>query len=273
MFFVLAKTLGKLLYPGTLLLVLLMLGAAALALSRLVRRGRAWLVRAGVAVPILVALAWGGATLSQLGKRGLYSLEQRYPAPHLTANDRPIAGIIILGGGLNTAVSAQIGRPTLGRSGDRLAAGLALARRFHRVPVVYTAGSGKLADGPRGADYAAEWFTALGLPPQRLVLERQARNTWENAVATRELVGDRRDGHWLLVTSASHMPRALGSFVAAGWRKLIPYPVGHRVAQRPTGLGAQPSQTLSRLDDVVHERLGRLAYRLTGRWQDPADHL
>lgn len=271
MFFVVSKTAGKLIYPGTLVLILLLVGAVALALGRLVPNYRRGLYRLGMALPILVAVAWGLATLGQLGDRLLLDLEQRYAVPAAVelpqANE--LAGIIVLGGGINALVSRHVGRATLGDSGDRLAAGLALARRYKRVPLVYTGGSGRLGGGPRGADYAAEWFTAMGLPARRLVLERQSRNTYENAVATRELVGEARDGRWLLVTSARHMPRAMGSFAAAGWQDLVAYPVGHKVAGQPTGLGASPAKTLRRLDIVVHEHVGRWVYRLTGRWAVP----
>ena len=59
--------------------------------------------------------------------------------------------------------------------------------------------------------------TFHSLPESRLVLEDKSRNTIENAVFTRRLVDPKPGERWLLVTSAWHMPRAMGVFRQAGF--------------------------------------------------------
>jgi uncharacterized SAM-binding protein YcdF (DUF218 family) len=51
----------------------------------------------------------------------------------------------------------------------------------------------------------------------RLLLEREARSTWENAVYAKQLAQPRPGERWLLVTSAAHMPRAIAVFRKVGF--------------------------------------------------------
>ena len=69
----------------------------------------------------------------------------------------------------------------------------------------------------------------LGIPAERIELEDRSRNTVENAVFTRALVNPKPNERWLLVTSAAHMPRAIGTFRQAGF-PIEAYPVDWRTS-------------------------------------------
>ena len=71
---------------------------------------------------------------------------------------------------------------------------------------------------------------------------------------------------WLLVTSAWHMPRSMGSFRAAGF-PVTAYPVDYRTRGGEDARRGflHTSEGLRRLDLMVKEWLGLLAYRLSGR--------
>jgi uncharacterized SAM-binding protein YcdF (DUF218 family) len=74
------------------------------------------------------------------------------------------------------------------------------------------------------------------------------------------------DDRWLLITSAYHMPRAVGAFRQAGF-DVIPFPVDFRTRDagdllRPFG---NVAAGLQRADLAVKEWIGLLAYRMTGR--------
>ncbi len=98
------------------------------------------------------------------------------------------------------------------------------------------------------------------------MLEDQSRDTWENAVFTKALVKPKPGQRWLLVTSAWHMPRAMGVFRKAGF-PVEPWPVDYRTAgrrtpgacsaRRPTGCGGWRSPSTN--------GSGLLAYWLRGR--------
>ena len=108
MFFFLSKTLGFMLLPTNFLIGAGVLGAI-LSAARLVSIGRRLLIAS------VVLLAICG--FSPLGNWLLYPLEQRFP-PWDAARGEP-DGIIILGGSIDTEVSAASSQPRLLRADIR----------------------------------------------------------------------------------------------------------------------------------------------------------
>ncbi|PRX37611.1 Uncharacterized SAM-binding protein YcdF, DUF218 family [Meinhardsimonia xiamenensis] len=252
-FFVASKVLGLLARPETWLFLALVIALRRLAQGR-VGAARRWL--GGAALAVLLLGAW------PVGDLVLGPLEARYPPrPALSRVD----GIIVLSGAEEAELSRLWGMPELNGAGERLFAGLALARQFPDARVVVTGGSGRLG-GARSteAEVAAAVLTDAGLERSRLVLETRSRNTWENAIFSRPLAKPRPGETWVLVTSAWHMPRAMGVFCAAGW-PVVPYPVD----QRSGMLGLRPEWELWEHGDAlrrgVKEWVGLLAYGLSGR--------
>jgi uncharacterized SAM-binding protein YcdF (DUF218 family) len=257
LFFVLSKTLGIMMLPTNLLIGLLMLGAL-LSATRLARFGRKLLI-----VAFVLLLVCG---CSPLGSLLLYALESRFPAWDASAGTPD--GIIVLGGPIDADLSAAHGMPVVHGSPDRIFAAAALARRYPNARIIYTGGSPNLiANDAREADYAAAIFESLGIDRARLILERASRNTYENAVFSKALAEPKPGEHWLLVTSAFHMPRSIGLFRKAGFA-VEAYPVDWRVG---TSLGDVLSFTpmvnegLSRTDAGMREWMGLLAYWMSGR--------
>ena len=111
----------------------------------------------------------------------------------------------------------------LSSSAERFTAALALAHDRPALPIVFSGFSGKLIpDGWSEADQIRDLVARLGGLGRTVLYEEQSRNTYENAVNSREVLAATAGSRWILVTSASHMPRAIGSFTAAGWTGLIP---------------------------------------------------
>jgi uncharacterized SAM-binding protein YcdF (DUF218 family) len=152
-------------------------------------------------------------------------LKTRFPAdPGITDP----SGIIILGGGEDGSSLLTTGLPGVNEGCERFLIGMALARTHPDATVLLTGGSGQiLSEGMSGADVAKRILAGGAIDEARVILEVQSRNTAENATYSLDLVEDRA-GPWILVTSAFHTPRALGTFCAAGWRNLVPYPVDYR---------------------------------------------
>ena len=251
--FVAGKLLTILLLPTALLVECALLG---LLLSGR-RAGRALLALAIVAQAACLALpvdAWA-----------IRPLEDRFPP--VTAYPDHVDGIVVLGGAIDDLTSRDRDTPTLNGAANRMTTFVALARRYPDARLVFTGGSGDLAQGVSSeAEFARILFAQLGLAPERVTFEDRSRTTRENATDTAALVAPRPGERWVLVTSASHMPRAVGVFRRAGWT-VLPWPVGYlsrdRVAAVPLSLGHR----LSVLDWAAHEWIGLAAYRLRG-WTD-----
>lgn len=257
MFFVLSKVIWFLLAPSNLLVLLIALGLLLAVVTRLRRSGFAL---AGIACAGLVV--FGTTPLASLPLR---LLEVRFPVPEPISG--AVHGIIILGGSQDPDASIHLGQPVLNQSAERLVVGRALARRFPDARIVISGGSGALAGSDTSeARAGALTLESLGLNPDRILIEERSRNTHENAMFTRDLVAPQEGETWLLVTSAFHMPRAVGVFRHAGFA-VVPFPVDFRTLGRDGNLRgiSTISEGLRRFDAAMHEYVGLVAYRLTGR--------
>ena len=257
--FVLSKIAGVLATPSNFLVALGFFGAASAFLPwiRLARFGRA--------LSFLAILGIAIVGFSPLGTLLLFPLEQRFPA-YSEDDPRPLAGAIVLGGAIFPNLSFDRRQLVAGDAAERVIALADLARRRPDLRIVFTGGNGSLVDGEVAEAAAlARFGTTLGFETARITFERASRTTAENATETKPLLAPDADGRWLLVTSAWHMPRAVGTFRRAGI-DVVPYPVDYRTS--PNRLWRpEPSITsgLDRVDAAVREWIGLLAYRLTGR--------
>jgi uncharacterized SAM-binding protein YcdF (DUF218 family) len=254
MFFEISKIIGFLAAPSNALMVMALLGVGlALRWHRL---------GGGLAVAGLLGLAVAG--WSPLGQALILPLEQRFAA--FVDDGRPVDGIVILGGALDTLVSQARGTPALNEAAERMTAAVSLARRYPQARIVFSGGEARLIfEGMSEADAARQLFANLGLDPSRLQLEGRSRNTRENAQFTAAMVQPKQGERWLLVTSAFHMPRAMGCFRAAGFQP-IAYPVDFRTRGRDDLLRGfdTAGEGLRRSDLAMREYIGLVIYRLAG---------
>ncbi len=255
MFFVLSKVFWFLFAPANLLLLLLCL-AAVLSWTRWRRVGR-WVI----SFAALLGLAF--ATLPA-GQQMMLVLENRFPV--VTELPPRVDGIIAIGGVVNQFVTRSRGQVALGGSVERLTEFAFLARRFPEAKLVFTGGSGDLfRQDLKEADVLKPFLDFLGLDTDRVILESQSRNTHENAVLTRKLVNPGADETWIVITSAFHMPRTVGSFRKAGWT-VIPYPVDFKFAgDERFALSFNLGAGMASLNGGLHEWLGLVFYWLSGK--------
>ena len=256
MFFGISKILGFLTWPSNLLVLLGIAGALLLATR---------FARAGLQCVLASILLFAICGFSPMGNALILPLEQRFP-PWNPARGAP-DGIIILGGAFDTVVAPARGEISLNEAAERMISAVELARKYPNARIVFSGGSGRIIyAGSAEAELAVRLFEYLGVPASRIITEDRARDTDENAKFSKAVAEPKPGERWLLVTSAHHMPRAIGAFRRAGF-PVEAYPVDWRT-RGPEDLG-RPFRTLSdglkRTDTAGHEWIGLLIYWLTGR--------
>jgi uncharacterized SAM-binding protein YcdF (DUF218 family) len=257
--FLISKLVEFLLLPSNLIGFIAGFGLLALLLRR-PRLGHAALV---IAALLLAIGGW-----SPLGRAALMVLEDRFPRPQLA---EPVAGIIMLGGAVDTHITAERGEPTLNEAGERINAMAELSRQFPRARLLLSGGANHVltAQPVTESAVARDLLIGLGVDPQRIELEERSRTTCENAEQSLLVAKPNEGDRWVLVTSASHMARAMACFRAVGF-SVIPYPVDYRTRgaadlRRPVDSIADGLQVL---DLAAHEWIGLVTYRLSGQTRE-----
>jgi uncharacterized SAM-binding protein YcdF (DUF218 family) len=252
LFFYLSKLIGFVVAPSNALLLLLLLGVATL---------RWRLGRRLVALAAVLFVLFG---LSPLANLVIQPLEQRFP--RWDASHGAPDGIIVLGGAIDNAAFAATGEFALNESAERMTEAVGLARAYPAARLVFSGGEGALVtSGATEADAARAFFVRMGVAPERIEVENRSRNTTENATFTKALVQPKPGERWLVITSAWHMPRAMGCFRAAGF-PVEAYPVDFRTpGQGPWWPFFYASDGLRRLDLATKEWIGLVSYYAAGR--------
>lgn len=256
-FFLLSKLLGVALQFETWLVLGLIVSLIAML------RGRLRLAQITTLTTLFALVA---ITVLPSGELLLKPLERAFPPQAAPAH---IDGIVILGGVEDPRASAYWGQPQINQAAERLTGAAALALQHPEARVVFSGGSGRLrdigADDIALAPVAIDVLTSLGIAPDRITWEANSRNTTENARLSFEVVQPDAEEHWVLVTSAFHMGRAMTSFEAAGWTSITPYPVDFRTAEFSDSIGWDLAGKLETLNIAVKEWVGLLVYGATSR--------
>ncbi len=252
MLFALSKILGGLIRPASLLLF-------AMLLALLWHRSRP---RASHGLLAGATLAFALLNVTPAACWLVTPLEQRFPQPSLPNH---VDGVIVLGGAINTDASTAVHQVELNESAERMMAAVALLRRYPQARLLFSGGSGLLlSPDNREADTARVLLDSLGVDARNVLFERNSRNTWENAVDSLQLAHPHQGETWLLVTSAWHMPRAVGCFRRAGWT-VTPYPVDYLGPEVTQWFSFNGDEQLRIATLALKEWAGLIAYHLLGR--------
>jgi len=248
------EILWTLLQPSALLVLLVALALVA-----------TWLRWHAIAATLLTVflLAVAVVLLLPVGEWLGAPLETRVARAPLPAS---VDGIVVLGGAVDWRVTRERGQLSLNAAGERVAAAAALAQRYPDARLVVTGSfADAFADDLRAAPTDASLFFGPHFAGRTVTYLGGSRSTYEDALLALAEAEPRRGETWLLVTSAWHMPRALGTFGALGWT-LVPVPVDYRTTGE---LRVAPdwdvAATLADLDRLVREWGAIAIYRREGR--------
>jgi uncharacterized SAM-binding protein YcdF (DUF218 family) len=203
-------------------------------------------------------------SLPLTGRLAVGSLEWQYPP--LEGRPADATAIVVLSGSL---------RPT-GKDGSRFQPGvdtlyrcLLAAELYRESPCLVLASGGRVHPedpGPPVASAMADFLLTQGVRHEDILLEKVSRTTYENAVESSKLLGEKGIRRVVLVTDAVHLPRAVGCFRKQGM-DVVPCGCRYRTLQRKIGVRdflPEPSAAAG-VEEAAHEWLGHLWYRMTGK--------
>ncbi|MGJ7460572.1 ElyC/SanA/YdcF family protein [Halomonas sp. MA07-2] len=209
----------------------------------------------GMAIVLLGLASW-----APVADRLLGPLEARYPAVIEWPDDESLQGVLVLGADWDPERPWSITAQLSDASVPRLMEGVRLWRLRPELPLLVSGGSRDATRPPVALGYA-QAAEALGVPDERIVALDTPTDTGQEAAAVREALGE--GARVLLVTSASHMPRAMRHFEAAGLAPLAA--PTHYLANRGDGVGLRylvPSASeLRKTERAFYEWMGQLALR------------
>jgi len=255
MIFYLSKLIEFILLPSNVIGLLGFLGVLGILIGRR-RLGLSLLVFSTI---LLIIGGW-----SPLGPAMLTVLENRFPKPNVEGS---VDGIIMLGGAVNTHLTSDRGGAALNDAGERLTATVELSRRYPAARIFLSGGASDVASAEPVTESAVarNLLIAMGVAAGRIEMEERSRTTCENARESAATLRPKPDELWLLVTSASQMPRAVACFRASDF-PVVPYPVDYRT-RAAADLGRAVGSIgdgLHALDLAAHEWMGLVTYRLFG---------
>ncbi len=259
MFFWASKIFWILFKPLTL--IGLMMVAGLIIRHWLPRLGRLLL---GLAIALFLAIGF-----LPIGPTMLGWLETRYAQPALPPD---VDGIIVLGGVFDTYLSAQTKQIVANDNMERMIAFVDLARRYSDAKLVFSGGAGNInAPGRSESLDARAYLETISFPAERVTFEERSRTTYENAILAKLAAKPQEHEIWVLITSASHMPRAVSVFRKAGW-EVIPYPVDPGTPLE-RGRLADPldvSANFRAFEEALKEIIGQIVYGITGKSDWPS---
>jgi uncharacterized SAM-binding protein YcdF (DUF218 family) len=256
MLFTLKKYIGGMMLPLPLLLSLIALGLLLVWFSRFQKSGK-----------IIISFGWLMLLLLSLQPVAdglLRPIENKYPT---WQGKQKVEYVVVLGGGYtwdpNWAPSSNL----INNSLPRLNEGIRLWMANPGSKMIFTGAAAK-TNPVSTAEAGARVAESLGVPRSAIITLDSPKDTEEEAAAVKEAIGD---APFLLVTSASHLPRAMIFFEQAGLHPL-PAPANQLAIEAPLNPWEKliPSPAwLMHSDRVGYETLGRLWQWLKGSSGEP----
>ena len=171
------------------------------------------------------------------------------------------AAIVLLGGGIHENAPEYDGRDELGRYAMMRTVYAADLAHKSGLDIYATGGTPLIEDAEPEGEVMRRWLLKFGLPDERIFAEKEANNTWENAVFMKQLLAEKGVDSVILVTSAWHIPRAVWCFEAQGLQ-VIPAPTDFLSKQGTYDLRSYLPRwsVLADSGQAMHEYLGVFWY-------------
>ena len=199
-----------------------------------------------------------------IGSYLIYNIEKEYHS-YIKPPDH-VDGILILGGATNPLLFNEYDQISLNGSSERLVESVFIIKKFYMAKVIFSGWSGIL-NWPDfdHAQVAKSFYNKIGIEIDKITFEDNSRNTYENIIYSKKIANPKINENWLLITSASHMKRALLIADKNNW-DLIPYAVDFKnIKEFKLIPNLNLLSNLNSFQQGSHEWLGLVSYYLMGR--------
>jgi len=248
--FMLKKTVSTFLMPLPLGILLILLGLFFLYKNKILK----------AKITLTFSIVWLFIfSYPPVANALLYSVESNYPTLHQAPKN--VKYIYVLGGGHDTDENLPITSQVNETAVVRLNEGIRLYYQLNEDVIIIVSGYSGLFDPNTHAVMQEKLALALGVKKDHIILRSTPRDTQEEAKAAKKLIGKKP---FILVTSASHMPRSMNFFKNEGLNP-IPAPTNHLAStQYPEYTKLFSSDALEKSRIVFHEYLGLIWQKIKG---------
>ena len=262
MFFIFSKIIGFLIYPIHFILLLLILYGVFVRIKFFNILSKFILI-----IIIFLTLLGGSHYLTSYL---LWNFENSIP---INLPEDP-KGIILLGGSFKHLKEPLVKNQfSFNSSSERVLESLFFLKKNPDLKLLNFANSGLFSvDSLSETQLAKDFFLKYGIESRRIISKPLANNTYQEILYISDYIS-KIGGNWMLITSASHMPRAINLFQSNNLNSAViyPYPTDYSTDQ-PVFSFYFHFQNMTNLSKIAHETIGLLAYWITGRtkrvWPD-----
>jgi len=255
--FVMKKIVALAVYPLSLCLITLMIGLFLIWFTRRQKSGK---IIVTIGVVALTCFSFGFLSNTLLG-----TLENKYPPLTDLQEIRGVKWIVVLGGGIVSDNRFPANGQISGSSLSRLVEGIRIHNNLKGSKLILSGGA--VFDPVPEAEVLADVALSLGVEEENILLESVSKDTEDQAQNIQKIAKLHKNERFVLVTSASHMPRAVALFRSFGMQP-IPAPIDFWVKNQS---GINPllffpsSSGLRKMERVFHEYLGLAWTKLKAR--------
>lgn len=256
MLFILKKYVGGLMLPLPFLLLVMAAALLLLWFSRWQKTAKGLLTASWLALTLL--------SLQPVADTMLKTVEKSYPT---WRGAEQVKYVVVLGGGYTWNPDWAPSSNLINNSLPRVTEGIRLWRANPGAKMIFT-GAPAISNPVSTAEAGARVAESLGVPRSDIITLDTPRDTEEEAAAVAKAIGQQP---FLLVTSASHLPRAVNFFRHQGLNP-IPAPANQMAIESPLNPWERMTPSplwLMHSDRVGYETLGRIWQWLKGASGDP----
>jgi uncharacterized SAM-binding protein YcdF (DUF218 family) len=193
----------------------------------------------------------------------VYYLESQYKPPSSEILSKADIIVILNGGAFPSGGFRKNPEPS-GATYSRVFNGVEIFKQSG-AKILVMSGANDVKGSEGDAEVMKNLAVALGIQPDKIIVESRSRNTLEHAIELSKIFPPENGMQIGIVTSALHIPRAVQAF----WKKypqdsIIPVPVGYIYSPHGYGIDSLMPSThvLSQSSYAIHELIDIVLYSL-----------